>query len=281
MKFNVFIFLISIFSSSIALSSEVKMVKTEIAEVAVYGEVSKEKETIVFLHGVFLSHHIWDDYASHFKDRFNVVSLDWHGHGASTSSSRPWSLEDSVQVLNVIFESLSIDRAILVGHSWGGMAALRFADAYPEKVKTLVLYNTPLARLSKRSRLLQRLQKIALPLKSFYGKQAAQNIYSPDSLKKNPSWIEEVVNHFKSRSVTESRRVIKAVLLDAEDSFSLVDSLKVPSFFVVGKDDYVYQSYLANGNSGVLDRLHVISGGHVSSRESAQEGIALLKSFIE
>jgi pimeloyl-ACP methyl ester carboxylesterase len=238
------------------------------------------KETLLLLHGVFLSHKIWSDYVVRFKDQYNVVAIDWFGHGQSESPRRKWSMQDSVDTLDQIINALALDSVILVGHSWGGMAALRYADMNPRKVKALALFNTPLSKLTIQDKLLQSLQMIALPLKTFYGRQAARSIYDASSLSSNPSYESEVIEHFKSRSLVDTKRLIRAILLEPEDAFSLVYRSQVPLLAVVGLNDYVLKTYKKKASIEFLSAVHVIEGGHTSVRENSTKGTEILENFL-
>ena len=154
-------------------------VETNMGKVAVYKKnLDSDKQTLLFLHGVFLSHNIWSDYVAAFEKQYNVIALDWFGHGESDSPAKGWAIEDSVSALQQVIDALKLSNVILVGHSWGGMASLRYSDKHAEKVKALVLFNTPMGELSPKVKLLHRLQMMAMPFKGFYGKQAASSIYS-------------------------------------------------------------------------------------------------------
>jgi pimeloyl-ACP methyl ester carboxylesterase len=95
--------------------------------------------TVVFIHGWALNKSIWDDQVSVFSKRYRVIRYDSPGYGASTGFD-----DESVEPLDllVLLEALHIDRVYLVGLSRGGSVALRFANAYPERVDALVLYGT-------------------------------------------------------------------------------------------------------------------------------------------
>jgi pimeloyl-ACP methyl ester carboxylesterase len=95
--------------------------------------------TVVFIHGWALNKSIWDDQVSVFSKRYRVMRYDSPGYGASTGFD-----DESVEPLDllVLLEALHIDRVYLVGLSRGGSVALRFANAYPERVDALVLYGT-------------------------------------------------------------------------------------------------------------------------------------------
>jgi len=48
----------------------------------------------------------------------------------------------SNDVRNTILE-LGFDRAVVIGHDWGGIVATQFANDYPEMTEKLVVMNVP------------------------------------------------------------------------------------------------------------------------------------------
>lgn len=89
--------------------------------------------------------HTWEDYRAileHFAPERRVFALDWPGFGAS---ARPgpadfaYSAEHYTEILTDWLNALGIARAVLVGNSVGGAAALRYAVAQPQRVAGLVL----------------------------------------------------------------------------------------------------------------------------------------------
>lgn len=76
--------------------------------------------------------------------RHRVILLDRPGFGFSTrKAGRDSSPSEQAIVLRQVLERLGIDRAILVGHSWGGTLALTFALDYPQFAAGLVLIAPP------------------------------------------------------------------------------------------------------------------------------------------
>jgi len=88
-----------------------------------------------------------DDFREHMPELARdgrTLALDLRGHGGSTNSGRAedYTLEGLVADLEAAFAELGLARADLLGHSLGGMVALRFALAHPERVASLVLMDT-------------------------------------------------------------------------------------------------------------------------------------------
>lgn len=93
-------------------------------------------EPLIFIHGNFNDHHIWDEQADYFSRHAQVIRYDLRGYGQSSTPTASFSHVDDLKRL---IGHLNLDKAILVGSSMGGGIALDFALAYPERVRGLVL----------------------------------------------------------------------------------------------------------------------------------------------
>lgn len=96
---------------------------------------------VVFIHGA--SGNLLDQmhiYADLLKDRADLVFLDRPGHGYSTrgpaSNSKP---DGQATTIAALLDALQIDKAIIVGHSFGGIVTVSFALNHPEKTAGTVL----------------------------------------------------------------------------------------------------------------------------------------------
>lgn len=96
-------------------------------------------EWLVLLHGLASQAHIWDLVAPLLTDSFRVVAIDQRGHGLSDKPDSGYDWATVTSDLDAILEALKIDRAILIGHSWGGNVALQYAVDHPDRVSGLVL----------------------------------------------------------------------------------------------------------------------------------------------
>ncbi len=76
--------------------------------------------------------------------RHRVILVDRPGQGWSERSGRQGSSPaDQAAVLRNLLGRLAVDRAIVVGHSWGGTLAATFALDHPQRVAGLVLLSPP------------------------------------------------------------------------------------------------------------------------------------------
>jgi len=82
--------------------------------------------------------------------RHRVILIDRAGLGWSERKGRRGSSPAyQAALLRGVLDALSVERAIVVGHSWGGALAACFALDYPERAAALVLLAPPLYRLAR------------------------------------------------------------------------------------------------------------------------------------
>jgi 3-oxoadipate enol-lactonase len=97
---------------------------------------------IVLIHGLFLDHTAFESQIKAFADRYRIIAIDIHGHGASAELDRSMSLDEMAEDYFDLVQQLGIQQAIWGGVSLGGMTSLRIAIRYPEAVLGLLLLNT-------------------------------------------------------------------------------------------------------------------------------------------
>ncbi|MCW1962885.1 alpha/beta fold hydrolase [Chryseobacterium viscerum] len=111
-----------------------------------YMDVHPQKpngKTIMLLHGKNFNGAYWEKTAKDLSAKgFRVVIPDQIGFG---KSSKPHAYQFSFSQLaentKAVLDELKIEKAIILGHSMGGMVASRFTLLYPEKVQKLILEN--------------------------------------------------------------------------------------------------------------------------------------------
>ena len=100
------------------------------------------RPTVVFIHGVLNDHSVWalqSRYLAHHG--WNVLAVDLPGHSRSQGEA-PASVEQAADFIIALLGALGIDRAALVGHSWGSLIALEAASRLGARASHLVLVGT-------------------------------------------------------------------------------------------------------------------------------------------
>ena len=94
-------------------------------------------EPLLFLHGV--GGLFWDPLMDALADGHRVVAPEHPGAGESQGLEHVEDLWDLVLYYNELLDVLGIERATVVGHSFGGMVAAELAATSPHRVERLVL----------------------------------------------------------------------------------------------------------------------------------------------
>ncbi|MGK6341690.1 alpha/beta fold hydrolase [Chryseobacterium sp. DT-3] len=100
-------------------------------------------KTIMLLHGKNFNGAYWEKTAKDLSDKgFRVIIPDQIGFGKSSKPQNyQFSFSQLAENTKAILDKLEIDKTIVLGHSMGGMVAVRFALLYPEKIQKLILEN--------------------------------------------------------------------------------------------------------------------------------------------
>ena len=111
------LFLIATLFISMSTSAKTTFVQTKIGKIAIQKtERITDKPPIIFLHGVYFDHHLWDEQINHIDDRM-VITIDMPFHGKSREITKAeWSLNDCADMLIEILDSLHLPKIIAVGH---------------------------------------------------------------------------------------------------------------------------------------------------------------------
>ncbi|UBU18199.1 alpha/beta fold hydrolase [Nonomuraea gerenzanensis] len=85
---------------------------------------------ILLLHGLGGTLLHWDAVAPLLTGSHRVVAMDLRGHGLSGDG--PWEWEAVLDDVRAVADHLGLDQPFVVGHSLGGMVAVRWALRHPD-----------------------------------------------------------------------------------------------------------------------------------------------------
>lgn len=98
--------------------------------------------TVLLFHGKNFNGYYWKTVIERLaKEGFRVVAPDQIGWGKSSKPNVHYSFHLLASNNKTLLDRLGVKKAIVVGHSMGGMLATRFALMHPEMVSKLVLEN--------------------------------------------------------------------------------------------------------------------------------------------
>jgi pimeloyl-ACP methyl ester carboxylesterase len=97
---------------------------------------------LLLIHGIAGSSRTWRDVIPRLRDRFTVIAPDLMGHGQSEKPVGDYSLGAFASGIRDLLEVIGIDRASVVGQSFGGGVAMQLAYQHPERCERLVLVDS-------------------------------------------------------------------------------------------------------------------------------------------
>jgi pimeloyl-ACP methyl ester carboxylesterase len=257
----------------------------------VHLEQAGQGEPVVLLHGFGASTYSWRKVVPTLSASHRVVAIDLNGFGYT---ERPKDLasytrEGQAALILGVMDALKIDRAHIVGHSYGGGLSLFLATLHPERFRTLVLVDSsaPTYPDDRRSRLAS-----SRPLADLFVRAVAlRPIMVRRSLK---------ASVFDASLVTPD--LVKAYLdrlriEGAEDAFYgltvprrvpgpkvQLDQIRVPTLAVWGAEDQLIS--LASSRRSVAripgsEFVVIENCGHLPMEEKPEELLKALLPFLE
>ncbi len=98
---------------------------------------------VLLIHGSNASLHVWVDVARDLARTARVISVDLPGHGLTGAWPRDeYTIEAYADFVEVLIDTLRLDRVVIVGHSMGGAVAWTFAATRPNRTLQLVLIDS-------------------------------------------------------------------------------------------------------------------------------------------
>jgi len=101
---------------------------------------------LVFLHGFPEAAFVWDEMLEHFSDRYRCVAPNLRGFGPSSAPPEPeaYRVKHLMGDLDALIVQLGGGPLeALIAHDWGGAVAWTFAALHPQRLKRLVIINSP------------------------------------------------------------------------------------------------------------------------------------------
>lgn len=123
------------------------MTEDQLRHISIHGydlayRMEGQGPSILLLHGIAGSSRTWRDVFPRLVDRYTVIAPDLIGHGRSDKPVGDYSLGAFASGIRDLLEVLDIDRATVVGQSFGGGVAMQLAYQHPEWCERLVLVDS-------------------------------------------------------------------------------------------------------------------------------------------
>ena len=192
--------------------------------------------TVVLTHGLAAGEAIWRQQVAALAPRYRVLTWDLRGHGRSAPNPGPCTIEDLANDLRAVLDAAGVDRAVILGHSAGGVVAMRFALDHPARTAGLVLVGTA-SECNERAR-------------QFYEDLAAMaEERGMDPVRKRLGVSAEQARQSPTDPATFARVARAMASLNGAPLTPRVAEIRCPAQMIVGEKDF-----LGAGGSVILHR---------------------------
>lgn len=105
-------------------------------------EMKGQGPALVLLHGFSLDSRMWRRQLDIFAEKFTVIA--WVAPGAGKSSDPPetFTINDWADCLSDFLNSIGVNKANILGLSWGGILTQEFYSHHSRKISSLILADT-------------------------------------------------------------------------------------------------------------------------------------------
>lgn len=237
-------------------------------------KITGEGKHLLILHGWGGSSDSWVEIQSSIqKQGYYVVSIDMPGFGKSAPPPFAWGINEYADLVLAFVEKLQLKRFVLLGHSFGGQTAVKFASQHPEKIDKLILVAPSVIRRKPglKKQIITCVAKAAGFVIPFEGLRY--------NLKRVLYKMLGKQDYLKAQGIMKN--VFQKIILD--DMSYLLSSIQARTLLIWGdKDDHVP---LSDGNIMVENmpnaELHVILGAkhspHLTHVKQVQD---IIKKFL-
>jgi len=118
----------------------------ELSGVKLWHEVYGEGEPLIVLHGGLMAIPQMMPWIEPLAKHRKVIAVELEGHGRSPDTDRPLELTTMGDDVAAVIDRLGLEKAAVLGWSFGAAAALRAAIQHPDKVQRLIVISTAFAK---------------------------------------------------------------------------------------------------------------------------------------
>ena len=108
----------------------------------VVAQLGEAGPPVVLIHALGLDWRMWEPVMPALANGRRVFAYDIRGHGSAAGSAGPFTMNDTAADLFGVLDALGLDRAHIVGLSYGGGIAQTAAVRAPERFSSLALLAT-------------------------------------------------------------------------------------------------------------------------------------------
>jgi len=246
-----------------------------------------ENDPIIFIHGIGLTHKIWDDQINYFADpvlkKYDTIVYDLIGHGKTPLNIKQITMNDFSKQLLSLVDSLNIKKFHLVGFSLGALIARNFAYMNSDRLNSLTLFGAIYKRSEDEKRqIINRYETMKLK-KNITKVRAVQRWFTEEFLKENPEIYKKIYSMLEKTNQDTWLKIYKLFVLHEDDDMK-IKQITCKTLIITGEEDIGSKPRMSKEISkliqGSLCKI-IENGRHLCNIECAKRFNLTLKEFID
>ena len=226
--------------------ANMRNVDTSLGRVAVtVRDGGSAEHAIVMWPSLLMDHTLWTAQVEHFAGRFTTVAVDPPGHGRSDRLTRTFTFDECAEVLRAILDELGLERAHLLGNSWGAMIGGTFAARHPDRIGCAVLMNGTASAPPGRQRFeygaLLAVAGLLRGIRPPLTRSVVRAFLGPTSLRERPAAVRHVLAAARAVDVGSVSYAIRSVVPMRPDQTDLFATIRTPVLVVAGREDTTFR----------------------------------------
>lgn len=274
--------------ASVSLLPPPRKVSTRVGRLAVRdtGPSATSGEVIVLWPSILSDHRIYRSSIQTWRGRHRLIVVDGPGHGDSGPAPGPFTMADCGQAIGEVLAARGVTQpVILVGTSWGGLAAGEFALAQPDRTRAVVMLNTPVYTAPGGPAFGDRFVTWGarwIHATGLYRDGVARAFFLGATRKRGGPLMEEFHQHLQQGDGPALARSVRSVLIEREPLAPRMAGIAAPTLFVAGRQDGMYPLEGLRSAAAALPqgRFEVLDTAHISVVDAPEETTALIDSFL-
>ncbi|WP_432158843.1 alpha/beta fold hydrolase [Streptomyces sp. bgisy153] len=243
---------------------------------------------IVLVNNFFMDRKSWRSYTANLASTARLTAYDLRGQGDSSPHPGEPVWEDHISDLKALFDTLGLEKAILLGTSFSTLICRDFAVAHPDRVQGLILAGPAMSPHGPQR--LRRITKSWLKTLDTSGLgvlyEQLYPLVSGDLAVESAGPIGFLgrKQNFLGIHTVESLRAGLAVSVKAPLDPQITTEVRQPTLLFVGGDDFSLSAHAVQELVGLLPDATTVTvphGGHLAFLEEPEWFQREVVSFVE
>jgi 3-oxoadipate enol-lactonase len=226
-----------------------RRIDTTLGDVAVdvreNGSGSGPVPAVVMWPSLLMDHTLWAAQAEHLAGRFTTVAVDPPGHGRSSPLTRTFTFDECADVIREILDALGIERAHVLGNSWGAMIGGTFAARYPDRIGCAVLMNGTASPAPRRQKVefaaLLAMARVLRGVRPPLTRSVVGAFLGPTSIGQRPAAVRHVLTSARAADIRSVSHAIRSIVPLRPDQTALFATIRTPVLVVAGREDATFR----------------------------------------